>query len=276
MTRDPYEVLGVSPDADEKTIKKAYKKMAMKHHPDRTGGDETKMKEVTEAYNRITKGDTQQNPFGDGFHFSTNSNMSQEDLHDILSGFGDFFTRGFGGFGGPHPDVKYRDSQRKGRDVAMDLPISFHQMWFGHEHFLQINGKTLSVKTPPGVRNGARIRYTGHGLPPNQLGTPGDLIITVLVQQDDKYSIEGNTVIANQHISVWDAIIGGDVEYKHVDDRVLKISINPGTQHGQLFRIPGYGVNNGDLIVRAVIEVPSSKSLTKEQKEVIMKWKNKK
>jgi curved DNA-binding protein len=276
MTRDPFQVLGVSPDADEKTIKTAYKKLAMKHHPDRKGGSEAKMKEISEAYNRITNGDTGQNPFGDNFGWSTSSNMSQDDLHDILSGFGDFFTRGFGGFGGPHPDVKYRASQRKGRDVAMDLPISFHQMWFGYEHLLQINGKTLSVKTPPGVRHGTRIRYTGHGLPPNQLGTPGDLIITVLVQQDDKYSIEGNTVIANQHISVWDAIIGGDVEYKHVDDRVLKISINPGTQHGQLFRIPGYGINNGDLIVRAVIEVPSSKSLTKEQKEVIMKWKNKK
>ena len=144
-------------------------------------------------------------------------------------------------------------------------------MWFGSEHLLQVNGKTLSVKTPPFVRPGTKIRYTGHGLPPSQMGTPGDLIITVVIQRDNKYSIEGNTVIVEHEISVWDAMTGGETEYTHIDDRVVNIKIKEGTQHLQLQRIPGYGLNGGDLLIRLHIKIPES--LTSEQKRAIIKWK---
>jgi curved DNA-binding protein len=273
MNQDPYTILGVSPDADEKTVKKAYKKLAMKHHPDREGGSEAKMKEISEAYTRITKGDTGQNQFSNnGFTWSSNG-MSQEDLHDILSGFGNFGDI-FGQRSGPHPDIKYRETNRKGRDIAMNLPVTFYQMWHGHEHFLQVNGNTLSVKTPPFVQNGTKIRYTGHGLPPQQMGTPGDLIITILIQRDNKYSIEGGNLVAEHEISVWDAIVGGTTEYQHIDDRVLKISIKEGTPHQSVQRIPGYGLNGNDLFVRLHINIP--KNLTDEQKNAIIKWKNNK
>ncbi len=273
MNQDPYTVLGVSPDADEKTVKKAYKKLAMKHHPDREGGSETKMKEISEAYSRIIKGDTGQNPFGDGnFTWSSTGGMSQDDLHDILSGFGNIGEMFGRGFAGPHPDIKYRETHRKGRDIAMNLPITFHQMWHGHEHFVQVNGKTLSVKTPPFISNGTKIRYAEHGLPPSQMGTPGDLIITILIQRDNKYSIEGGKFVAEHEISVWEAIIGGTTEYTHIDGKVLKISIKEGTQHHTVQRIPGYGLDGGDLFVRLHINIP--KNLTDEQKRAIIKWKN--
>jgi len=272
MNQDPYTVLGVSPDSDEVAVKKAYKKLAMKHHPDREGGSEAKMKEITEAYNRIKKGDTGQNPFGDGNFQWSGSGMSQEDLHDILSGFGNFGDI-FGQRGGPHPDVKYRNTSRKGRDIAMNLPITFHQMWYGHEHIIQVNGNTLSVKTPPFVKNGTKIRYTGHGLPPRQMGTPGDLIITVSIQRDNKYSIEGGNLVAEHEISVWDAMTGSVTEYTHIDDRILKISIKEGTQHNQVQRIPGYGLEGGDLFIRLHINIPNN--LTEEQKNAIIKWNTK-
>ena len=274
MSQDPYKVLGVSPGDDEKTIKSAYKKLALKHHPDRPGGSEAEMKKITEAYNRIKSGDTGAGGFYGDQSFWSSSGMSQDDLADIFSNFGDIFSRTFGqgpGTAGHHPDRKYRNTNRKGKDISLDLPITFRQMWFGSEHFVQLNGNTLSVKTPAGIRDGAKIRYAGHGLPPSQLGTPGDLIITVKVQKDNKYSIDGKTIIANQEISVWDAIVGSDIEYEHIDDRKLKISITPGTQNGQMFRIPGYGVNGGDLMIKIHIKIPEI--LTKEQRSAIIKWK---
>tara|TARA_B110001454_G_scaffold213311_1_gene231271 strand:+ start:2427 stop:3251 length:825 start_codon:yes stop_codon:yes gene_type:complete len=272
MNQDPYTILGVSPDADEKAVKKAYKKLAMKHHPDREGGSETKMKEISEAYSRITKGDINQNPFGDGnFTWSSTGGMTQDNLHDILSGFGGHFGNIFGN-AGQHPDSKYRNTVRKGRDVSMELPITFQQMWDGHEHFIQINGKTLSVKTPPFIRHGTRIRYAEHGLPPSQMGTPGDLIITVLLQRDNKYSIEQGNLVAEHEISVWDAIVGGITEYTHINNKVLKISIKEGTPHLSVQRLPGYGLSGGDLYVRLFINIP--KNLTDEQKSAIIKWKN--
>ena len=254
MNQDPYTILGVSPDADEKTIKKAYKKMAMKHHPDREGGSEVKMKEISEAYGRITKGDPT-----NGF----SNNMSQEDLHDLFSNFGGAFSNVFG--------QQSQHQPMRGRDINMELPITFHQMWHGHEHIVRVNGKTLSVKTPPFINNGSRIRYSEHGLPPNQMGIPGDLLITVLIQRDNKYSIEGGKLIAEHEISVWDAIVGGTTEYTHIDDRVLKISIKEGTGHQSIQRIPRYGLKGGDLFVRLHINIP--KDLTAEQKDVIIKWK---
>jgi DnaJ-class molecular chaperone len=278
MNQDPYQVLGVSPSDDEATIKKAYKKLAMKHHPDREGGSEAKMKEITEAYNRIKKGDIHgpQGFYGDqGFYSS--SGMSQDDLADLFGSFGDIFSQHFGqgpGTAGHHPDRKYRNTNRKGRDISLDLPLSFKEMWFGSEQIVRLNGNTLSIKTPAGIRDGAKIRYAGHGLPPSQLGTPGDLIITVKVQKDNKYNIDGNKIIANQEVSVWDAMLGDDIEYTHIDDRILKVSISPGTQNGQMFRIPGYGINGGDLMIKIHIKIPDN--LTKEQKSAIVKWKNKK
>ena len=106
------------------------------------------------------------------------------------------------------------------------------------------------------------------------MGTPGDLIITILIQRDNKYSIEGGNLVAEHEISVWDAIVGGTTEYQHIDDRVLKISIKEGTPHQSVQRIPGYGLNGNDLFVRLHINIP--KNLTDEQKNAIIKWKNNK
>jgi DnaJ-class molecular chaperone len=259
MNQDPYQVLGVSPSDDETTIKKAYKKLALKHHPDRTGGDETKMKEITEAYNRIKKGDTQP---GGGF-YGQQRGFNADDLEDIFGGFADMFGRGGFQFNNGQPQ------RTKGRDIGLDMPITVREMWYGCEKLVNINGNTISINVPAGIRHGAKIRYQGHGLP-GSMGGNGDLIITVVIQKDNKYSIEGNNVYANQEITVWDAIVGGDIEYTHVDDRLIKISIRPGTQNGQMYRLPGYGINNGDLMVRCFIKIPEI--LTKEQKSVILKW----
>ena len=261
MNQEPYTILGVSSDADEKAVKKAYKKLAMKHHPDREGGSEVKMKEITEAYKRIKKGDTGTEQFSWG---GSGAHMSQEDIHNIFTNFGGNFSEVFGNQRQTRP--------MRGRDINMELPITFQQMWDGHEHFIQINGKTLSVNTPRFIKHGARIRYAEHGLPPSQMGTPGDLLITVLIQRDNKYSIEGNNLVAEHDISVWDAMIGGTTEYTHIDKKVLKISIKEGTPHQSVQRIPGYGLNGGDLFVRLHIIIP--KDLTDEQKNAIIKWKN--
>jgi curved DNA-binding protein len=268
MYQDPYQVLGVSPSDDEATIKKAYKKLAMKHHPDREGGSEAKMKELTEAYNRIKTGDVHKpNQGGFDFHFEGN------DMADIFETFEKAFGGAFSG-AGFHPDRKYRQTNRKGKDIGLDLPLTIFEMYTGTEKYVQINGNTLVVKVPPGIKNNAKIKYAGHGLPPNQIGTPGDLILTVKLQPNNKYSIDGDKLYANHEINVWDAIVGGDSEYNHIDGRTLKLNIKEGTQQGQVMRVPGYGMNGGDLYIKLFIKIPEN--LTKEQRSAIMKWKNKK
>ena len=111
-------------------------------------------------------------------------------------------------------------------------------------------------------------------MPPSQIGTPGDLILTVKLMPNNKYTVEGDKLFANHEISVWDAIIGGDSEYKHIDGKILKLNIKQGTQQGQVQRVPGYGMNNGDLYIKLFIKIPEL--LTKEQRSAIIKWKKNK
>ena len=267
MYQNPYDILGVKPGDDDSTIKNAYRKLAKKHHPD-TGGDVKKFQQISEAYKNIKEGTPygqQSNQGGFDFHFEGN------DMADIFKNFETVFGEAFSG-AGFHPDRKYRQNNRKGKDIGLDLELTIYEMYSGTEKYVQLNGKTLVVKVPPGIKNGSKIRYAGHGLPPSQIGTPGDLILTVKLMANNKYSIDGDKLFANHEISVCDAIIGGESEYKHIDGRTLKLKIKEGTQQGQVQRVSGYGMNGGDLFIKLFIKIPQI--LTKEQRSAIMKWKN--
>lgn len=268
MYQNPYDILGVKPGDDKQKIKNAYRKLAKEYHPD-TGGDVKKFQQINEAYDIIKSGKPygQENSRDFSFHFEGN------DISDIFKNFESMFGDSFSG-AGFHPDRKYRQTNRKGKDIGLDLDLTVFEMYSGTEKYVQINGKTLVVKVPPGIRNGSKIRYAGHGLPPSQIGTPGDLILTVKLMPNNKYTVEGDKLFANHEISVWDAIIGGDSEYKHIDGKILKLNIKQGTQQGQVQRVPGYGMNNGDLYIKLFIKIPEL--LTKEQRSAIIKWKKNK
>ena len=338
--RDYYEILGVSKNADEKDIKKAYRREAMKHHPDRNPDDpdaEGKFKEASEAYEVLT--DARQRAAYDQYgHAGVDPSMGGGgfgggNFSDI---FGDVFGDIFGGGGG-----RSRGGPQRGSDLRYTLDISLENAVKGttveirvpslsscevcdgsgakkgssaatcgtcggagqvrmQQGFFQVQQtcptcrgrgktitdpcgacrgqgrvektKTLSVKVPPGVDTGDRIRLSGEGEAGPEGGPPGDLFVQMSVRQHPIFERDGKDLFCEVPITFVDAALGGDLDVPTLDGRV-KLKIPPETQTGKLFRLRGKGVKPvrggsvGDLLCRVVVETPVK--LNKEQKALL-------
>lgn len=262
-----YETLGVPKGASEDEIKKAYRRLAAKHHPDR-GGDTAKFQEIQSAYETLT--DPQRraqhdnpNPFQHGFHragpgsFEFHFNNGPADINDI---FGQFFNQGFA-HNNPHRQT------RKNKDLRINLQISLAST-------LENQIKTVSVQTtkgdrfnvdvniPRGVSHGTTIKFAQQGDNMFDTLTRGDLYVIINVLPDDRYEIHGIDLIANLEISSIEAIIGIEQEVVGIDDRTFLIKIPPGCQYGSKYGLKGQGLfrmnstQRGDLIVNVVIKTP--------------------
>ncbi|MEM8563678.1 MAG: molecular chaperone DnaJ [Pseudomonadota bacterium] len=340
--RDYYDVLSVSKDADEKDIKKAYRRVAMKYHPDRNPDDpkaEEKFKEATEAYEVLTDGEKRAayDRFG---HAGVDPNMGGGaggfgggNFSDI---FGDVFGDIFGGGGG-----RGRGGPQRGSDLRYTLDITLEDAVHGttveirvpslvtcetcdgsgakkgtspiicgtcggsgqvrmQQGLFQVqqtcptcrgSGKiisdpcatchgqgrvektrTLSVKVPPGVDTGDRIRLSGEGEAGPEGGPSGDLFVQMSVRQHNIFERDGKDLYCEVPITFVDAALGGELEVPTLDGRV-KLKIPAETQTGKLFRLRGKGVKPvrggpvGDLLCRAVVETPVH--LNKQQKALL-------
>jgi len=341
--RDYYEVLGVSKSTDEKDIKKAYRRVAMKYHPDRNPDDpdaDSKFKEATEAYDILM--DEEKRAAYDRFgHAGVDPSMGGGaggfgggNFSDIFGDvFGDIFGGGGGGrgHGGPQRgsdlrytlDISLEDAVR-GTTVEIRVPsLSTCEKCDGsgakkgsspttcgtcggagqvrmQQGFFQVQqacptcrgrGKTisdpcnschgqgrvektrtLSVKVPPGVDTGDRIRLSGEGEAGPEGGPSGDLFVQMSVRQHNIFERDGKNLYCEVPITFVDAALGGELEVPTLDGRV-KLKIPAETQTGKLFRLRGKGVKPvrggsvGDLLCRAVVETPVN--LTKEQKSLL-------
>ena len=344
--RDYYEVLGVSKGTDEQDIKKAYRRVAMKFHPDRNPDDpdaDAKFKEATEAYDVLM--DSQKRAAYDRFgHAGVDPSMGGGqggfgggNFSDI---FGDVFGDIFGGGGG-----RGRGGPQRGSDLRYTLDISLEDAVRGttveirvpslstcekcdgsgakkgsspttcgtcggagqvrmQQGFFQVQqtcpscrgrGKTisdpcgtcrgqgrvektrtLSVKVPPGVDTGDRIRLSGEGEAGPEGGPPGDLFVQMSVRSHNIFERDGKDLYCEVPITFVDAALGGELEVPTLDGRV-KLKIPPETQTGKLFRLRGKGVKPvrgggvGDLLCRTVVETPVN--LNKEQKALLEKFR---
>jgi len=276
--KDYYKILGVEKNASADDIKKAFRKLALEHHPDK-GGNAEKFKEVSEAYSVL--GDAakraQYDQFGSagpagagfnrgqyqggfnaqdfGFDFSgfQGGQNFDFDLGDI---FGDFFGGGFG------------QRVRKGRNISVDLEISFYESVFGAEkqiRFSKVSGgkmkeEKFTVTIPPDINDGQTLRLPNAG---EEIagGANGDLLIRIHVRDDHLFKKEGKNLVTELNIKLTDAVLGAKYNLKTLDGDI-ELKVPEGVEFGQMLRVKGKGIpygngKRGDLFVKLNIKVPT-------------------
>ena len=276
--RDYYEVLGVKKDADENTIKKAYRKLAKKYHPDSNAGDagaEQKFKEVTEAYNVLS--DKEKRKLYDRFGHAAFDGSAPERGYAGAgngAGFGGFGGSGFHGFGG--------DYDENGEDLHADVSISFDEAAFGCEKRITLSdsrggaGKTLQVHIPAGIDTGKSIRLRGKGMPGIGKGAPGDLLLRVTVGEKPGFERKGSDVYTTVQIPFTTAVFGGEAVVPTLYGNVV-CKIREGTQSGTKIRLRGKGiVSMKDASVHgdqyAVVQIAVPTRLSEEAKRKLKEY----
>ena len=292
MTRDLYQVLGVSKTATEAEIKSAYRKLARKYHPDLNKDDKNaadKFKEISNAYDIIGNAEKRKqydnneidadgkptgfgagfgqegNPFGGagGFRY-TSTGGPQGAGFDFSSIFGDDIFSAFGGAGAS----RGRSRPRKGEDITYTMKIDFLSAVRGAEKQVNIGGKSINVKIPAGTLDGQTLRLKGLGKTGHMGGENGDVLITLNVAKHPYFNLEGQNVTMDLPISMKEAILGARVVVPTIGGNVA-VNIPPYASSGEKLRLRGKGINNfkgvGDQIVTLKIVVPQTKNAELEK-----------
>jgi curved DNA-binding protein len=298
---DYYQVLGVSRDATPDEIKKAYRKLAMKYHPDKVKGDkkpaEEKFKQISEAY-AVLSNPEKKKEYDEFGSQAFRAKFSQEDIFrgfdfNEIFDFGisdNIFSRIFGGLGGGRPHGRTRIFRYggpegyqaqvqppKGQDLQVEMPITLHEMAFGTEKLVSFthNGQVekISVKIPPGTLPGKRLRLTGKGSPSPMGGPPGDLYVKLKEVEHPVFKREGTDLFVDRRIKFTEATLGTKVTVPTLDGKTMSLKVPPGTQSHTKMRLKNYGLpaangkSRGDQLVRIIVETPAN--LTKKQKTLL-------
>ncbi|MBW1698159.1 MAG: DnaJ domain-containing protein [Deltaproteobacteria bacterium] len=292
---DYYKILGVSKSASDEEIKKAYRKLAMKYHPDHTKGDkgaEEKFKKISEAYAVLSDKEKrkQYDEYGSaGFHqrFSQEDIFRGFDFADILREFG-FGGSGFStgrkgrvrfsfGSGSPFESETRYQSQVKGSDLVYELPLTLREVATGTTKVINFQHKghseRLTVKIPKGMITGKKLRIAGKGEPSPFGGPPGDLYIQSKVIDDPVYHADGYDVTVTREIKLSEALLGTSITVPTLEGKELSLKIPPGTKHKTKMRLAGHGLphmkdsGKGDLYIEIHVAMP--RTLTAEQRELV-------
>ncbi len=303
--RDYYKILGVDKNASQDEIKKAYRKLAVKYHPDKNQGNkeaEEKFKEIGEAYEVLGDAEKRkkydalgenwknfqqgraysgENPFGD-FNFGQGGTYVEMDLDDFLGGsnqFSDFFNAFFGGgrrsnfsrSGGS----KWTNFQRPS-DLEATLEITLEEAYKGTSKIIDLGTEKIRVKLKPGTADGQNLKISGKGERLSN-NSSGDLYVKVRVLNHPNFERKGDDLYTTQKINLFTAVLGGDVIVDIFGSK-LKLSIPAGTQNGKTFRLknkgmPKYQNENqfGDLYVKVEVQIPDK--LSDKQKQLFEELK---
>ena len=286
MARDYYQVLGVTKTASDEEIKKAFRKLAVKFHPDKNPGNkeaEEKFKELNQAYEVLSDPEKRKkyDRYGENWNRMDESQFGGQtgqaggrtyryegDPSAFGEGadFSDLFESFFSSSG------SRQKGKRKGQDQHGEMSISLEEAYHGTAKVIEINNEKIRIKLKPGTYEGLSIRLAGKGTPGRNGGPAGDLYITIRVLPDPNFVREGDNLRQTFTINLFTAVLGNEQEVSTLAGK-LKLKIPPGTQNGRIFRIKGKGMpvynqpgKAGDLLLVAQVQIPEN--LTPEQKEL--------
>lgn len=271
---DFYKILGVDRNADQEEIKRAYRRLAAQHHPDR-GGDTKKFQEIQAAYETLSDSQKRaqydnpqpQGGFPGGFHFHANG---------FPPGFEDIFGEAFGGM--------FRRQPQRNRSLNIQTEITLEESFFGKNLMATLNlpsgrEQIVDIKIPAGIQDGTTLRLSGMGDDSIPNMPRGDLHLTVHVRPHNTFKRHNDDLIKSMELNALEAILGKSLYVETLDKKTLEIKITPGTQHGQIYSIPGHGMPNinnnsirGKLMIEIIIKVPTN--LSNDQKELLKKVLN--
>lgn len=305
--KDYYKILGVEKSATQDAIKKAYRKLAVKYHPDKNPDDksaEDKFKDIAEAYEVLKDPEKRKRydelganwkhyqqygpdpgwsnfggrPQGSSVHF-------EGDLNDLFGngGFSDFFESFFGGVGGNRSggrtqrDTYGYQQAMKGQDLEAKISISLEEAYHGATHLIHVNGQKIRMKLKPGLEDGKTLRIKGKGAPSPHRGPSGDLYLHVNVKSSKNFERKGDDLYADLNVDLYTAVLGGKVQVDTLKGKI-NVPIEAGTENGKVLRLKGLGMphyeqpqRKGNLYAKVQVQLP--KNLSEEEKELFQKLK---
>jgi len=271
---DYYSTLGLNPGASTDEIKKAYRSLAMKYHPDR-GGDEKRFKAIEEAYRFLS--DPEKKQMVDmGIDPNNQQGFQDSGFHFHSQNFDDIFRQFGFGFNRARP-------QRRNSSISINVTVTLNEVLSGKDLNAELtmpNGgkKLINITIPPGVEHGQQIKYNSMGDNSIPNIPPGDLIVNIQLIPHPVFKREHNNLIFDKKISVWDAMLGSRFEINSLDGISLNITVPAGTQPDTILSCSGEGLPStrnklrGNLLIRIKVEIP--RSLTPEQKQAMEKIKD--
>jgi len=301
--KDYYKILEVDKNSTQDEIKKSFRKLAKKYHPDKTKGDkvaEEKFKEINEAYEVLGDKDKRQkyDQMGENYkyyqqagtqggnfdwsQFSSNpqgqsSYSFQGDLNDLFgrSGYSDFFDIFFGGsnFERKRAGRGRKAAPQKGSDLRANLDITLREAYTGTEKVFSIGQESIKLKIKPGIESGHILKIPGKGESGPRFKEPGDLYISINILNDNTFIRKGNDLYAKLNISLYQALLGDKVDFETMKGKV-KVTIPKECPFGKTLRMAGFGMpvygefgKYGDLYLNVEINMP--KSLTEKERAII-------
>lgn len=303
--KDYYKILGVDKNADQKEIKKAYRRLARQYHPDVNPGDkaaEARFKEINEAnevladlekrrkydelghnYQRWQQAGGQPGSFDwgqwmggapDGVRVEY---RSADDLSGMFggAGFSDFFEAIFGGMGAGARRGRAAEQPAARRDLQQEVEITLEEAFRGTQRLMDVDGKRLEVKIPAGVRTGSKVRMAGEGPAATRGGTRGDIYLVIKVLPHATFERRGDDLHCEVQVGLFPALLGGEVRVPTLAGPVL-LRIPAGTQSGRQFRLTGQGMprlrseERGDLYAKVRVMLPEK--LSDREQALVREW----
>lgn len=300
---DYYKVLGVDKNSDVKDLKKAYRKLARKYHPDVNPGDaeaERKFKQINEANEVLSDPEKRKkydkygenwehadayekaggrqrhsrSPGGGPFHGQTSDGWQEFTYSGDAEDFSDFFQDFFGGgrSGGGDPfGGRYRRSM-KGQDFTASLQLPLTEILEDKKHVINVNGNKIRITVPAGIEDGQTIRIKGQGGPGQEGGQKGDLYITFQITNNTRFQRQESNLVEKVKLDVYQAVLGSEITIQTLDGKI-KMKIPAGTQPDETIRLKGKGLpvykqegKSGDLLLKVQVELP--KKLSDKEKEL--------